>query len=163
MHRTHKYLQHSSITCPVWLNRWVLIYRLSCCGFESRCCLLIPNVQELNLFYQIYCFILFIYFFFFHFMKFIPWLNLNWIYLIYLICDIDIRYITLVHLPSVSLFPNLQKIFQFTYFSSKKTTPPSHSNSYYWFSVSLRTSDILQCYHYSVPFIILILFYQKLV
>ena len=25
---------------PVWLNGWVFVYELSCCGFESRCSLL---------------------------------------------------------------------------------------------------------------------------
>ena len=37
MHRTDKYLQHSSIIWPVWLNGWVFVYELSGCGFESRC------------------------------------------------------------------------------------------------------------------------------
>ena len=23
---------------PVWLNGWVFVYKLSSCGFESRCC-----------------------------------------------------------------------------------------------------------------------------
>ena len=32
-----KYLQHSSIIWPVWLNGWVFIYELSGCGFESIC------------------------------------------------------------------------------------------------------------------------------
>ena len=38
MHRTDKYPQHSSIIWrPVWLNGWVLVYKLSSCGFESNC------------------------------------------------------------------------------------------------------------------------------
>ena len=37
MHRTDKYSQHSSIIWPVWLNGWVFVYKLSGCGFESRC------------------------------------------------------------------------------------------------------------------------------
>ena len=37
MNRTDKYLQHSSIIWPVWLNVWVFIYEPSGCGFESRC------------------------------------------------------------------------------------------------------------------------------
>ena len=41
MHRTDKYSQHSSIILPVWLNGWELVYKLSGCGFESRCCHLI--------------------------------------------------------------------------------------------------------------------------
>ena len=32
-----KYSQHRSILWPVWLNGWVFIYKLSSCGFESRC------------------------------------------------------------------------------------------------------------------------------
>ena len=32
-----KYLQHSSIIWPVWLNGWVFIYELSGCGLESSC------------------------------------------------------------------------------------------------------------------------------
>ena len=35
MHRTDKYLEHSSIVWPVWLNGWVFDYELSGCGFES--------------------------------------------------------------------------------------------------------------------------------
>ena len=38
MHRTEKYLQHISIIWIVWLNGWVLVYKLSGCEFESRCC-----------------------------------------------------------------------------------------------------------------------------
>ena len=37
MHRADKYPQHSSIIWPVWLNDWVFVYKLSSCGFESRC------------------------------------------------------------------------------------------------------------------------------
>ena len=37
-HRTDKYSQHSLIIWTVWLNGWVLVYELSGCGFESRCC-----------------------------------------------------------------------------------------------------------------------------
>ena len=37
MYRTDKYLQHSSIICPVWLNGCVFVYELSGCGFESCC------------------------------------------------------------------------------------------------------------------------------
>ena len=37
MQRTDKYSQHSSIILPVWLNGWVFVYELSCCGFESHC------------------------------------------------------------------------------------------------------------------------------
>ena len=34
--------EHSMIlpNWPVWLNGWVFLYKLSGCGFESRCCLL---------------------------------------------------------------------------------------------------------------------------
>ena len=35
MQRRDKYSQHSSIIWPVWLNGWVLVCELSCCGFES--------------------------------------------------------------------------------------------------------------------------------
>ena len=35
MHRADKYSQHSSIICPIWLNVWVFVYKLSSCGFES--------------------------------------------------------------------------------------------------------------------------------
>ena len=38
MHRTDKYSQHSLIIWLVWLNGWVLVYELSGCEFESRCC-----------------------------------------------------------------------------------------------------------------------------
>ena len=38
MHRTGKYSQHSSIIWLVWVNGWVLVYELSGCGFDSRCC-----------------------------------------------------------------------------------------------------------------------------
>ena len=37
MHRTDKYPQHSLIISPVWLNGLVFVYKLSGCGFESRC------------------------------------------------------------------------------------------------------------------------------
>ena len=37
MHRTDNYLQRSSVIWPVWLNDWVSIYKLSGCGFKSRC------------------------------------------------------------------------------------------------------------------------------
>ena len=37
VHRTDKCLQHISIIWPVWLNGWVFVYKLSGCGFESRC------------------------------------------------------------------------------------------------------------------------------
>ena len=37
MHRTDKYSQHRSIIWPVWPNGWVFVYKLSGCGFESRC------------------------------------------------------------------------------------------------------------------------------
>ena len=37
MHRTDKYLQHSSIIWPVWLNGGVFVCELSGCGFESCC------------------------------------------------------------------------------------------------------------------------------
>ena len=37
MHCTDKYSQHNSIIWPVWLNAWVFVYKLSGCGFESRC------------------------------------------------------------------------------------------------------------------------------
>ena len=37
MHRTDKYSQHSSIYWPVWLKGWVFVYKLSGCGFKSRC------------------------------------------------------------------------------------------------------------------------------
>ena len=32
---TDKYLQHSSIIWPVWLNVWVLVYEIIGCGFKS--------------------------------------------------------------------------------------------------------------------------------
>ena len=35
--RTDKYSQHSSIICPVCLNGWVFVYKLSGCGFKSSC------------------------------------------------------------------------------------------------------------------------------
>ena len=38
MHCTDKYSQHSSTIWPVWLNHRVFFYKLSGCGFESRCC-----------------------------------------------------------------------------------------------------------------------------
>ena len=38
MHRTDEYSQHSSIIWPVWLTGWVFFYKLSCFGFEYRCC-----------------------------------------------------------------------------------------------------------------------------
>ena len=38
MHRTDEYSQHSSIVWLVWLNGWVFVYKLSGCGFKSRCC-----------------------------------------------------------------------------------------------------------------------------
>ena len=41
MHRTGKYSQQSSIIWPVGTNGRVLVYELSCCGFESRCSRLI--------------------------------------------------------------------------------------------------------------------------
>ena len=34
---TDKYSQHSSIIWSVWLNGWVLVCKLSGCGFESYC------------------------------------------------------------------------------------------------------------------------------
>ena len=37
MQHTDKWSQHSSITKPIWLNGWVLIYELSGCGFELSC------------------------------------------------------------------------------------------------------------------------------
>ena len=37
MHRRDKYSQQSPIIWPVWLNDWVFVYKLSGCGFESRC------------------------------------------------------------------------------------------------------------------------------
>ena len=38
MHHTDRYSQHSSVIWPVWPNSWVFVYKLSSCGFESRCC-----------------------------------------------------------------------------------------------------------------------------
>ena len=35
LHCTDKYLQHSSIIWPVWLNVWVLVYEIIGCGFKS--------------------------------------------------------------------------------------------------------------------------------
>ena len=35
MHHTIKYSKHSSMIWPVWRNGWVLVYKLSGCGFES--------------------------------------------------------------------------------------------------------------------------------
>ena len=37
MHHKDKYSQHSWIIWPVWPNRWVFVYELSACWFESRC------------------------------------------------------------------------------------------------------------------------------
>ena len=37
MHRTDKCSQHSSVIWSVWLNGWVFVYKISGCGFESRC------------------------------------------------------------------------------------------------------------------------------
>ena len=37
MHHTSKYSQHGSIIWRVWLNGWLFVYKLSGCGFESRC------------------------------------------------------------------------------------------------------------------------------
>ena len=37
MHHIDKYSQHSSIISPVWLNGWVLVYKLNSCGFKSHC------------------------------------------------------------------------------------------------------------------------------
>ena len=37
VHHTDKYIQHSSIVSPFWLNGWVFVYELSGSGFESRC------------------------------------------------------------------------------------------------------------------------------
>ena len=37
MHRTDKYLQHSSIIWPFLLNSLVFLYELSGCGLESSC------------------------------------------------------------------------------------------------------------------------------
>ena len=37
MHGADKYSQQSSTICPVWLNGWVLVYKLCGCRFESRC------------------------------------------------------------------------------------------------------------------------------
>ena len=34
---TSLYSQHSSVIWPVWQNRWVFVYELSDCGFESSC------------------------------------------------------------------------------------------------------------------------------
>ena len=59
MHRTDKYSQHSSIIWPVRLSGWVFVYRLSGCGFSSRCCHLItvgseiPFSKKLTGFYMI--------------------------------------------------------------------------------------------------------------
>ena len=35
MHRTYKYLQHSSIIWPVSPSGWLFVYELNCCGLES--------------------------------------------------------------------------------------------------------------------------------
>ena len=43
MHRMYKYLKHSSIIWPVWLNGWVFVYELSGHWFESHCCHLNPD------------------------------------------------------------------------------------------------------------------------
>ena len=37
MHHKDKLSQHSSTILPVWLNGIMLVYKLSDCGFESRC------------------------------------------------------------------------------------------------------------------------------
>ena len=37
MYCTDNHSQHNSIIWPVWLNGWVLVYKLSGCGFESCC------------------------------------------------------------------------------------------------------------------------------
>ena len=38
MHHADKYAQYNSIILLVWLNGWVLVYKLSGCGFESHYC-----------------------------------------------------------------------------------------------------------------------------
>ena len=48
MHLTDKYTQHSSVYWPVCLKGWLFVYRLSGCGFKSRC-------SHLNLRYRV-CF-----------------------------------------------------------------------------------------------------------
>ena len=45
MHSTDMYLQDSSIIWAVWLNVSVFVYKLSGCGFESRC---VNRVLSLN-------------------------------------------------------------------------------------------------------------------
>ena len=37
MHRSNKYSKHNSIIWPVWPNGWVVVYKLSGFGLESRC------------------------------------------------------------------------------------------------------------------------------
>ena len=37
IHHTGHYSKDSSIMCPVWLNGWVFIYKVSGCGFKFRC------------------------------------------------------------------------------------------------------------------------------
>ena len=37
VHHTDKYVQHSSIISPFWLNVWAFVYELNGSGFESRC------------------------------------------------------------------------------------------------------------------------------
>ena len=39
MNHTDKYSQHIWIIWPVWLNSWVILYKLSGSGFESWCIL----------------------------------------------------------------------------------------------------------------------------
>ena len=36
-HCTDNYSQKNLTIWPVWLNGWVFVYELHCCGFESRC------------------------------------------------------------------------------------------------------------------------------
>ena len=50
MHHTDKYLQHSSIIWPAWLNGWVFVYELNGCAFES--CYSHLNVRYCTFFEQ---------------------------------------------------------------------------------------------------------------
>ena len=38
LHLTDKYSWHSSIIWPIWLNGWVFVHKVRCCGNKSHCC-----------------------------------------------------------------------------------------------------------------------------
>ena len=43
-HLLHKWTLNHLAKEPVWQNGWMLVYEISCCGFESHCCHLIPVI-----------------------------------------------------------------------------------------------------------------------